>query len=252
MEFSGKVVLVTGGAKRVGRAIVLELARGGARIVVHCHASRADAENTCVAARALGARAAVVTGDLAVSADVERIATAAGAAFGRVDALVNNAAVFAPTPVATLTDEQWDRTLSINLKAPYLLAVHLGRLMHAGQGGAIVNVADWAAMRPYRGYLPYMVSKAGLIALTRGLAKTLAPTVRVNCVAPGPVLPPEDYSDAERSELMRVTPLQRLGTPEDVARMVRFLIAEATFSTGGVYLVDGGRLQAAAAHSNTD
>ena len=250
MELRGKVVVVTGGAKRVGRAIVLELARAGANVVVHCNASHAEAGATCAAARALGVQAAVVMGDLGVSTELERIAAEAGAAFGRVDALVNNASVFAPTPMATLTDELWDRTLAVNLKAPFLLAVRFGRLMQAGEGGAIVNIADWAAMRPYRGYLPYMVSKAGLIALTTGLAKALAPKVRVNCVAPGPVLPPEDYTDTERSDLMRVTPLQRLGTPDDVARMVRFLITQAEFSTGGVYLVDGGRLHAARASAH--
>jgi pteridine reductase len=247
MDVRGKVVVVTGGAKRVGRAIVLELARIGANVVVHCHSSEVEASATCSAARALGVQAVTVAGDLGISADVERVAAEVQAAFGRVDALVNSASVFAPTPIATLTDEQWDRTLAVNLKAPFLLAVRLGRVMQAGEGGAIVNIADWAAMRPYRGYLPYLVSKAGLIALTTGLAKALAPKVRVNCVAPGPVLPPEEYSAAERDYLMRVTPLQRLGAPEDVARMVRFLIAEAEFSTGGVYLVDGGRLHAAAA-----
>jgi len=245
MNLRGKVVVVTGGAKRVGRAIVLELARCGANAVIHCHTSYDDAAATAAAARALGTGAVVVTGDLGVSADVHRIADAACAAFGRIDALVNNASVFVPTPIATLTDEQWDHTLAVNLKAPYLLAVRFGRLMQAGEGGAIVNIADWAAMRPYPGYLPYMVSKAGLIALTTGLAKALAPTVRVHCVAPGPVLPPEEYSAVARDELSRLTPLRRLGTPDDVARMVRFLITEADFSTGGVYLVDGGRLNAA-------
>jgi NAD(P)-dependent dehydrogenase (short-subunit alcohol dehydrogenase family) len=161
--------------------------------------------------------------------------------------LVNSASVFAPTPIETLTDEQWDQALAMNLKGPFMLAVQLGRLMREGSGGVIINIADWAAMRPYRGYLPYCVSKAGMIAMTMGLAKALAPQVRVNCVAPGPVMPPEDYTAEERAHLVELTPLKRLGTAEDVARMVRFLIGEAEFSTGGVYLVDGGRLNASTA-----
>lgn len=247
MVLHGKTVLVTAGAKRVGRAIVLELARAGASVVVHCRSSHAEAAATCTAASAFGVRAAVVAGDLRIGADVERIARESWAAFGSVDALVNSASVFAPTPIETLTDEQWDQALAMNLKGPFMLAVQLGRLMREGSGGVIINIADGAAMRPYRGYLPYCVSKAGMIAMTMGLAKALAPQVRVNCVAPGPVMPPEDYTAEERAHLVELTPLKRLGTAEDVARMVRFLIGEAEFSTGGVYLVDGGRLNASTA-----
>lgn len=247
MVLRGKTVLVTGGAKRVGRAMVIELAKAGANVVVHCRTSRAEAADTCAAAQALGVQATVVAGDLGNSADVERVAREAWAAFGGVDALVNSASVFAPTPIETLTDEQWDQTLAINLKGPFMLAVQLGRLMRAGSGGVIINIADWAAMRPYRGYLPYCVSKAGIIAMTMGLAKALAPQVRVNCVAPGPVMPPEDYTAEEGAHLVELTPLRRMGTADDVARMVRFLIGEAEFSTGGVYLVDGGRLNASTA-----
>ncbi|MFI5397317.1 MAG: SDR family oxidoreductase [Candidatus Binatia bacterium] len=247
MGLCGKTVLVTGGAKRVGRAIVVELAKAGANVVIHCRTSRAEAADTCTAANAFGVQATVVAGDMGSSADVERVAREAWAAFGGVDALVNSASVFAPTPIKALTDEQWDQTLAINLKGPFMLAVQLGRLMREGSGGVIINIADWAAMRPYRGYLPYCVSKAGMIAMTVGLAKALAPQVRVNCVAPGPVMPPEDYTAEERAHLVELTPLKRVGTADDVARMVRFLIAEAEFSTGGVYLVDGGRLNASTA-----
>jgi NAD(P)-dependent dehydrogenase (short-subunit alcohol dehydrogenase family) len=247
MELQGRTALITGGAKRVGRAVVLELARHGANVVVHCRHSRAAAERTCAAARALGVGAAVVNGDLGLKRDAERIAVEARAAFGSVDVLVNNASVFAPTPLETLTAETWERTLSVNLTGPSVLALQLGRWMRDSDGGCIVNIADWAALRPYREFLPYCVSKAGLVALTHGLARALAPRVRVHCVAPGPVLPPENYTDAERAALARVTPLGRLGTPEAVAHMVRFLVAEADFSTGGVYLVDGGRLHAGGA-----
>jgi NAD(P)-dependent dehydrogenase (short-subunit alcohol dehydrogenase family) len=244
MDVHGKTVLVTGGARRVGRAIGCELARSGANVVVHCRLSRADADATCAAVRAYGTGAAVVVGDLGNAADVSRIAEEAEAAFGAVDVLVNNASIFLHTPIETLSVHTWDHILAVNLEGPFLLAVRLGKAMRARDGGVIVNIGDWAGLRPYRDHLPYCVSKAGIVALTAGLAKALAPKVRVHCVAPGPVLPPEDYSAAERAQLVQLTPLQRLGAPEDVARMVRFLVTEADFSTGGVYLVDGGRLNA--------
>ena len=244
MDLHGKTALVTGGARRVGRAIGHELAKAGANVVVHCRLSRAAAEATCAAVRACSVGAAVVVGDLGSAGDVSRIADEAEAAFGAIDVLVNNASTFFHTPIETLNADTWDRVLSVNLKGPFLLAVRLGRAMRDRGGGVIVNIGDWAGLRPYRGYLPYCVSKAGIVALTSGLAKALAPEVRVNCVAPGPVLPPEDYTAAERAQLTQLTPLKRLGSPEDVARMVRFLVTEADFCTGGVYLVDGGRLNA--------
>ncbi|TMB12430.1 MAG: SDR family oxidoreductase, partial [Deltaproteobacteria bacterium] len=136
----------------------------------------------------------------------------------------------------------WDASLDVNLKAPFLLAWHLGRAMRTRGRGRIVNLADWAGERPYADYLPYCVSKAGVVSLTKALAKALAPAVQVNAVAPGPVMPPEDLTPSEREAIVRATPLRRFGTPEDVARCVRFLVEEADFTTGAVYLVDGGRL----------
>lgn len=244
MDLRGKTALVTGGARRVGRAIVLELAAAGADVVVHCRTSRTAAEATCAAARDHGVRADIVVGDLGNAGDIERIAQVAESAFGDLAVLVNNASAFFRTPIETLSDSTWDDLLSVNLKGPSLLALRVGTAMRERAGGVIINIGDWAGLRPYRHYLPYCVSKAGIVALTTCLAKALAPTVRVNCVAPGPVLPPEDYSAAERAQLAQLAPLKRLGAPEDVAHMVRFLIAEAEFSTGGVYLVDGGRLNA--------
>jgi pteridine reductase len=135
----------------------------------------------------------------------------------------------------------WERSLDVNLKAPYLLSVALGQAMRRRGSGCIVNLVDWAAERPYRHYLPYCVSKAGLICLTKALARELAPSVRVNAVAPGPVLLPEDMSAEETAAVVRATPLARIGRPEDVAACVAFLVADAPFSTGAVFHVDGGR-----------
>lgn len=242
VQLAGRWALVTGAAKRVGRAIALELAARGANVVVHYNHSAAEAEGTTRALEALGVRALAVRADLARPEEVIALAREAEAQTGGIGVLVNNASNYLRVPFDDLSEEVWDASLDVNLKAPFLLAWQLGRAMRTRGEGRIVNLADWAGERPYNDYLPYCVSKAGIIALTKGLAKALAPTVLVNAVAPGPVLPPEGLSEREREAIMRATPLRRIGTPEDVARCVRFLATEADFTTGAVYLVDGGRL----------
>ncbi len=242
MELRGRWALVTGGAKRVGRAIACELARHGANVVVHYHTSRAEADDTVAELRGLGVDAVACHAELAEAAAVVRLAEEAEARSGGLTILVNNASNYLRVPFDALTEAVWDASLDTNLKAPFLLAWHIGRAMRARGQGRIVNLADWAAERPYRDYLPYCVSKAGIVCLTKALAKELAPAVQVNAVAPGPVLPPADMTDAERAAIARATPLGRIGTPEDVARCVRFLCAEADFSTGAIFHVDGGRL----------
>jgi NAD(P)-dependent dehydrogenase (short-subunit alcohol dehydrogenase family) len=242
MELAGRWALVTGAAKRVGRAIALELASRGAHVAVHYHTTPPDeVAATLEAIERHGVRAAALRADLGNAAEVASLADGAEARSGGVAVLVNSASNYLRVPFDRLTEAVWDASLDVNLKAPFLLAWHLGLRMRTRGTGAIVNVADWAGERPYRDYLPYCVSKAGLIGLTRALAKELAPTVRVNAVAPGPVLPPEDMTPAERQAVSRATPLGRFGSAEDVARCVRFLVEEAEFSTGALYHVDGGR-----------
>jgi len=242
MELRGRWALVTGSAKRVGRVIALELASRGANVVVHFHTSQAEADAAVREVEARGVSAIALGGDLGRTQDVEALARDAEARTGGVSLLVNNASNYFRVPFDQLTEAIWDASVDVNLKAPFLLGWHLGRAMRARGGGAIVNLADWAGERPYNDYLPYCVSKAGIICLTKALAKALAPTVRVNAVAPGPVMPPADMTEAERQGVVRATPLKRLGSPEDVARCVRFLAEEAEFSTGATYFVDGGRL----------
>lgn len=242
MNLKGKSALVTGAAKRVGREIALALARRGANLAIHYNASAADAEKTATDVRALGVDAMTVKAELTDEAQVKAMVDAVAARFGRVDALVNNAAVFFKTPLATVTAADWDRTLGPNLKGPWLCAVHAGRrMLDQPEGGAIVSIADWAGLRPYTGYLPYCISKAGVIAMTQGLARTLAPKVRVNAIGPGPILVPTDLPEDEAREIMEKTPLKRHGSPADIAAAVAFLL-ESDYITGVLLPVDGGRL----------
>lgn len=243
MVLKGKAVLVTGAAKRVGRTIALALAGRGARVAVHYRESKAEAEATAAEIGRLGGESMTVRAELTNESEVAAMVEAVAGRFGSLDVLVNNASVFFRTPFESVTADDWDRTIDPNLKAVFLCSVHAGRLMQGQEGGgAIVSIADWAGFRPYTGYLPYCISKAGVIAMTQGLARTLAPTVRVNAVAPGPVLVPSDLPDAEAREILEKTPMKRHGSPEDVAAAVVFLVEGSDYVTGAVLPVDGGRL----------
>jgi len=249
VDLYGKVALVTGAGRRLGYAIALALAEGGADLVLHVHTS--SGEEIAQEVRALGRRAFVLRADLSQVAETRRLSQAALAVAGRVDVLVNNASVFLPTPLSTLTAQTWQTTLRTNLTAPFVLALLLGRTMRAHGCGKIVQLGDWSGMRPLPGYLPYCVSKGGLSTLTQVLAKALAPQVQVNSVAPGPVLPPAYYDAAARRALSERTPLRRLGETADVVRAVRFLVEAGEFVTGTTYMVDGGWLASVAGGMGT-
>jgi pteridine reductase len=240
MDIDGKVALVTGAAKRVGRSIALALAERGAELVVHYHGSEREAHDVLARAKQLGGKPVAARADLAISADIDALAETAVRAFGRIDILVNSAAIFYRTPIATVTEADWDRFLTVNLKAPFLLCRRVGELMSRQGSGKIVNVADIAGTKVWAEYIPYSVSKAGLLALTTGLAKALAPAVQVNAIAPGTVLLPDGSSAEERVRALARVPLQRLGSPEDIARAAVYLI-QSDFVTGEVLTVDGGQ-----------
>lgn len=243
MNLTGQIVLVTGAAKRVGRALALAVADRGANVVVHYHTSAAEARQVVAAIKQRGVDALAVRANQADRRQVQAAVNRALRHFGRIDVLINSAAVFRRTPFATLTERDWDFHLAANLKGPFLFAWAVGRHMQRRQGpGKIINFADWAAARPYRHYLPYLVSKAGVVCLTQALAKELAPRVQVNAVAPGPVLLPADFPAAERRRVIRSTLVRRLGTPQDVVNAVLFLVEGSDFVTGHVLVVDGGRL----------
>jgi NAD(P)-dependent dehydrogenase (short-subunit alcohol dehydrogenase family) len=240
MEIEGKVALVTGGAKRVGRSIALALAERGAEVVVHYRGSEREVQEVLALLKKAGGKPVAVQGDVSVTADVERIVETAMQAFGRIEILVNNAAIFSRTPFPELTEADWDRFLDVNLKGPFLLCRRIGAIM-LGQGrGKIVNMVDIGGEKVWAEYIPYSVSKAGLIALTRGLAKALAPHVQVNAIAPGTVLLPDGTTSDEEEAAIRRVPLKRLGSPEDIARAVVYLV-ENDFVTGEVLRVDGGQ-----------
>ncbi len=241
MELRGRTALVTGAARRVGQAIALAVAGRGMDVVVHFNRSESEARETVEAIERGGRRAVTVQADLAREEEVEALAERAVQAFGRIDVLINSAALFYRTPLEKLTAQDWDQFLKVNLTGPFLLARRLGLQMRRLGGGKIVNVADVAGIEPWADFLPYSVSKGALITLTQGLAKALAPEVQVNAVAPGSVLLPEEYRDEEREAIIRATPLKRIGAPDDVAKTVLFLLEGSDFITGQVVVVDGGR-----------
>ena len=241
MELRGRAALVTGAARRVGQAIALAMADRGMDIAVHYNRSASEARATVEAIERLGRRAVAVRADLAQEEEVEALADRAVQAFGKIDVLVNSAALFYRTPLEKLTAQDWEQFLRVNLTGPFLLARRLGLQMRRRGEGKIVNVADVAGIAPWADFLPYSVSKGALITVTQGLAKALAPEVQVNAVAPGTVLLPEEYGDKEREAIVRATPLKRIGDPVDVAKTVLFLLEGSDFITGQVIVVDGGR-----------
>ena len=241
MELNGKVALVTGGARRVGRALSLALARAGADVVVNYFSSAREAEETVAEIVALGRRAIAVHADVSLHAEVQILIQKTADTFGRLDVLVNNASLFETAPLLAIEEEAWDRVMAVNLKGPFLLSQAAAPLLRRDGGGVIVNIADLSAFQPWPSYAHHAVSKAGLVHLTRILARALAPDIRANCIAPGTVLPPPDYTEEQIRSSRDRSALKRIGTPEDVARALLYLI-ESDFVTGETVVVDGGRM----------
>ena len=235
--------LVTGGARRIGAAIVRRLHADGHDIALHYHHSAGEAK--ALAAELERTRVGSVLLLQAELAEFDRLPELVAATvgrFGRLDALVNNASAFFPTPFGEATPAQWDALFAANARAPFFLAQAAAPHLRATRG-AIVNLADIHGERPLRGHALYGMSKAALIHMTQSLALELAPEVRVNAVSPGAILWPDGgKSDAERSELIARTPLARTGTPAEIAEAVRWLLCDATYTTGQVVRVDGGRM----------
>jgi len=238
-----KVVLVTGAARRVGACIARRLHVAGARLALHCRQSVAQAQALADELNGIRAGSAeVFQADLLDVDALPALVAQTVAHFGRLDALVNNASSFFPTPVGATDLAAWDDLMGSNLRAPYFLMQAASSALSAS-GGAVVNIVDIHAERPLPGYPVYSAAKAGLLGLTRAMAIELAPHVRVNGVAPGAVMWPEDdqFPDAEREAIIAHTLLKRAGGPDDIADAVRFLLLDAPYVTGQILAVDGGR-----------
>ncbi len=240
---AGKVALITGAARRVGAAIARRFHAAGADVLVHCNRSLDEAEKLVaqLEARRVGSAAAVSL-DLLDTAKLGVLVETAQRRFGRLDILVNNASTFYPTPIGEITEKHWDDLFGSNLKAPLFLSQAAAPALRLARG-LIINIVDIHGMRPLRRYPVYGAAKAGLIMLTRSLARELGPQVRVNGIAPGPVMWPEDgIADAAlQQKIVERTLLKRTGSADDIARTALFFAADAPYVTGQILAVDGGR-----------
>lgn len=240
MELKGRVAVVTGGAVRIGRALSLALAESGAAVVVHSSHSSAAAAEVVDEIAARGSPAIAVAADFADPVPAARtVIQAAIDRFGRVDVLINSAAVFGAGTLASASEADWDRHFAINLKAPAFLCQEFAARHAPGNFGSIVNIADWRGLRPVPGHLAYTLTKSALVALTKILAQELAPEIRVNAVAPGAILPPSGTGREYMERLAQRLPLRRTGSTDDVTSAVLYLL-QAEFVTGEVLMVTGG------------
>ena len=241
MDIKDRVVLITGG-KRIGQVVALELARRGADIATAYRGSRAEAEQTVADVTALGRRAEAIQADVSHEDQCRALVEETLARLGRLDVLINMASIYRPRPLMTMTANEWDEDLNVNLRAAFIASQAAARHMQAG-GGRIVNFSDWLAAsgRPaYKDFVAYYVAKAGVKALTEALALELAPKILVNAIAPGPILPPPDLTPEENADVARATPLGRWGGEMEIAKAVLALV-ESDFITGETIRVDGGR-----------
>ncbi|HEX8850163.1 MAG TPA: SDR family oxidoreductase [Gemmatimonadaceae bacterium] len=239
MELGGRVALVTGGGRRVGRALALALGRAGARVAVHYNGSASGARETCALVRDAGGEAESFAADLTAASAPAALVDEVVARFGALDVLVNSAAVMERTPFGSVDAAAWDAMFALNLRAPFMLAQAAAPHLVA-RGGAIVNIADLAAFETWPAYIPHGITKSGIVHMTRSLARVLAPAVRVNAIAPGAVLLPEHWDGDSADRLEDTTPLRRLGSPDDVAGAMLYLLG-ADYVTGETIIVDGGR-----------
>ena len=240
----GKTVLVTGGARRIGQAIVRRLHGAGANLVIHHRASSKQAQSLEAELNARHAHSvALVQADLTQTGVLGNLITQATSVWGRLDVLVNNASSFYPTEIGKIDEQAWDDLIGTNLKAPLFLSQAAAPELQK-TGGCIVNITDIHAARPMKGHVVYNAAKAGLATLTQSLARELAPQVRVNAVAPGTILWPEHdvwTNEDARARIVDRIPLKRMGEPDDIARAVEFFIVGAPYVTGQILAVDGGR-----------
>ena len=242
MEIRGRVALVTGAGRRVGRALAEALGARGVSVAVHYHGSSDGAKETVAAIEKSGQKARAFRADLSDAKAGSKLVEDVVGSFGQLNILINSAAVMIRTPFGEITSKQWDDILALNLKAPFFLAQAAAPYIRKGlpEGGAIINIADLAAFETWPAYLPHGISKSGVVHMTKSLARLLAPSIRVNAIAPGTVLLPDDWSERDAERLNSTTPLKKQGSPADVVQAMLYLL-EADYVTGETLIVDGGR-----------
>ncbi|RUM48298.1 MAG: short-chain dehydrogenase [Hydrogenothermus sp.] len=240
MEIKGKNILITGSAKRIGKYLALNLAKEGANIVIHYKASEKEAKKLEEYIKNFGVDAISIKANLEKEDDVKKLAYESLNYFKKIDILINNASIYYPTPIFEENLDDLDRFYKVHIKAPFILSKIIGKNMLENKTGRIINIVDYSPLRPYKDFTPYIVSKGGLLTLTKSLAKELAPYVLVNAVLPGPIVPPEDTKDIETP--LKKTLLKRWAGEKEVFKAVKYLI-ETDFTTGAFIPVEGGRLQ---------
>ncbi len=240
MEIKGKNILITGSAKRIGKYLALNLAKEGANIVIHYNSSKEEAKKLEKEIKSFSVNAVCIKANLENEKETEKLAKESIRYFGKIDVLINNASIYYPTPLFSDNLEDLDRFYKVHIKAPFILSKIIGKSMLENKEGRIINIADYSPLRPYKDFTPYIVSKGGLLTLTKALAKELAPYVLVNAILPGPIVPPPDLEDLEKP--LQKTLLKRWAGEKEVFKAVKYLI-ETDFTTGAFIPVEGGRLQ---------
>lgn len=237
MDLKGKVALVTGGAVRVGREITLNLVEAGCHVFCHYNRSKTEAQGLKEKYPDLN----LLQGNLNHVDKISSLVSQVLKTTGKFDILINSAAIFPKSPLGEVTEKDWDMVFDINLKSYFFLAQEVSRKMLEQASGKIINIGDISGLRPWPSYLPYSITKSGVISLTKGLAKALAPNIQVNCINPGPVMIPNDYTESQVKQAIEKTLLKRAGTGKDIANAVRFILEDGDYLTGMVLSVDGGR-----------
>lgn len=240
MKIENSVVLITGAAVRVGRTAALYLAERGARIAFSYYLDDEPWQETLREIEAFGNSALAVQAEMKSAASIQNLIDLTMEKYGRIDVLINNASVWLKAPFEEITEAEWDLAMDVNLKGPFLASQKVSPIMRAQDQGLIINITDLSAFQTWCDYAHHAASKAGLVSLTKSMAVELAPEIRVNAIAPGTVMLPDNCSDEKRNWAEEKSLLKRVGTPEDVAKLIEFLIT-SEFTTGSVYFVDGGR-----------
>jgi pteridine reductase len=241
MDIKNKIVLITGGAVRIGRAISLKMAEMGAQVFCHYHKSKDAANALKEECEKKGLSVHLLQADLTKIKSAELLIQKVIDQAGSIDILINNAAIFFSTPLGTITETQWDQLFNLNLKAVFFCSQKAGQFMYKKGNGKIINIGDASGEKIWPGYIPYSLTKNGLIAMTKGMAKALAPNVLVNCINLGPILFPENYNEEQKEKALSTTLLKRQGKPADVVEAVRFLLIDTDYITGATINLDGGK-----------